>query len=672
MEGNCRNVIGLLFFVLRRKAMKKVLPLVAMALCICALSNAGTCDWIIEVETGTAAEYYDTDIAAGVIDIGEISAPASYEFIVNCNPDEAAVSQVLMGAIGAWTTSAYGLKFEQWNNTGEFGVTAFGVADHYYGVPYILGEDVHVVFVASGGTTELYVNGEWAGSVGAAIAPSGIVGIGYAITAEDGSTTGDVFDGTILGAAVYNSALSAEEIAAHYATIGVNLTAGNPTPANNESLISVDAVLSWDAPVDMTTVGYTVYFGTDPNGDVSYNPQIVFGDDITSIDPGDLDFETTYYWRVDALEPNDVSVTIHQGCAWTFTTAPEIPVLVASPEDVLADIGDSVELTVVGVNQIDYAWYKSVDAANDTPGDDVLQATNAATLVIDDVQPSDEGYYYCVLSNATETEVVSDVARLMTKRLVAHWKLDGTMDDEFGISNGVGFDTEPNYVEGLVDGGQAADFYIEDANAIEVANNDMLTTTEFTVSAWANVAVGSGGTHRALVSNRNEPPQSGFIIYATPGNSWQFWTGSGGWSSIGGPAVVEGEWTHIVATFEATGRNGAAYTGIKKLYVNGELAAESSSQNYVPNEISPLLIGAGENETESHNFFFDGQIDDVQLYSYAMDATEIAYLFSGVTGEWVCVDQPVYDLDGDCVVGLGDLADFANAWLDSGRYPAGL
>ena len=268
-----------------------------------------------------------------------------------------------------------------------------------------------------------------------------------------------------------------------------------------------------------------------------------------------------------------------------------------------------------------------------------------------------------VVSNATATEVPSEVARLMVKRLVAHWKLDGTMDDEFDISNGVAFDTEPNYVEGFVDGGLAADFYVEDANAIEVENNDMLTTSNFTISLWANVAAGSSG-YRAVISSRNEPPQSGFMIYATAGNIWQLWTGTGsGWQSVGSSPVAQDEWTHIVATFEATAIDGDSLTGIKRIYINGALSDEQTAGTYLPNEISPLLIGAGANEVPRHNYFFDGQIDDVQIYSYAMDPVEVAYLFSGVTGDWVCMDKPVYDLDGDCVVGLGDLLRFAEEWV---------
>jgi len=108
-----------------------------------------------------------------------------------------------------------GLKYEQWQNTGTYGATVFGVVDLDYGVPTAPGEYTHLVFVSSedAGTTELYVNGVLEGSVDSAITLSGLVGIGYLAEAEDGSAFADNFDGDIFGVAIYDRALSADEIA---------------------------------------------------------------------------------------------------------------------------------------------------------------------------------------------------------------------------------------------------------------------------------------------------------------------------------------------------------------------------------------------------------------------------------------------------------------------------
>ncbi len=109
------------------------------------------------------------------------------------------------------------LKYEQWNNTGTYGATIFGVVDLDYGVAINRGVDTHLVFVSSeaAGTTELYIDGALAGSVDGAISLSGVVGIGGANRDLEGAGWVDPFDGDILGVAIYDAALSADQIAAN-------------------------------------------------------------------------------------------------------------------------------------------------------------------------------------------------------------------------------------------------------------------------------------------------------------------------------------------------------------------------------------------------------------------------------------------------------------------------
>jgi hypothetical protein len=195
--------------------MKKAILVVPLVLGMCAVSNATLSDWETEVGQGTLAAWWDTNITPGVIDIGTITGPATYEFIVNADPDEEQVSMALMGAMGAWTIAPFGFKFEQWNNTGTYGATHFGVLDYDYGVAHVLGEDVHLAFVAAGGETSLFVNRELAGAIAAEILPSGTVGIGMAIRDAEGAEYVDLFDGDVVGAAVYSSALDPSEILTH-------------------------------------------------------------------------------------------------------------------------------------------------------------------------------------------------------------------------------------------------------------------------------------------------------------------------------------------------------------------------------------------------------------------------------------------------------------------------
>ena len=100
---------------------------------------------------------------------------------------------------------------------------------------------------------------------------------------------------------------------------------------------------------------------------------------------------------------------------------------------------------------------------------------------------------------------------------------------------------------------------------------------------------------------------------AIPGN---FWTGTGAppWSVVRGPGINLGEWEHLA---------GVCSDGKQTLYVNGELAGETDAVVNV-NAEQELLIGAGANERATHEYLFNGKIDEVILYNRALSADEIA------------------------------------------------
>lgn len=90
--------------------------------------------------------------------------------------------------------------------------------------------------------------------------------------------------------------------------------AGKPTdpkPAHNATGVPLDAVLEWSAADDTTS--YVVYFGTDPSPDGS---ELRDDQTKTSFDPGGLEHDTIYYWRVDSK--NDVGTIT--GDVWKFRT----------------------------------------------------------------------------------------------------------------------------------------------------------------------------------------------------------------------------------------------------------------------------------------------------------------------------------------------------------------
>lgn len=206
------------------------------------------------------------------------------------------------------------------------------------------------------------------------------------------------------------------------------------------------------------------------------------------------------------------------------------------------------------------------------------------------------------------------LAQSLTEGLTGHWMLNETSADSSGNGNDGTLNGDPEWVDGYFDGAVEFD---GDGDEVSVPYSASLNPEEFTACLWANVASGSSG-HRAAISCRDDFPQRGYIIYAEPGNTWQFWVGVGAggvtWNSIQGPDVKLDEWSHLAAVYS---------DGEQKFYVDGVLEAEGTAELNL-NTAQELLIGAGANEGDTHNYLFVGKIDDARVYNRALSEDDIA------------------------------------------------
>jgi len=84
-----------------------------------------------------------------------------------------------------------------------------------------------------------------------------------------------------------------------------------PVPENGETMVNIHPVLSWLKVSDAAS--YDVYFGD------SYPPPLAGNQEGISFDPGVLEPNTIYYWRVDTRGPGGLS----KGFEWAFTTGDE-------------------------------------------------------------------------------------------------------------------------------------------------------------------------------------------------------------------------------------------------------------------------------------------------------------------------------------------------------------
>jgi hypothetical protein len=103
---------------------------------------------------------------------------------------------------------------------------------------------------------------------------------------------------------------------------GTRTSAIYRSPANEANDVFRDAVLSWTPGASAAT--HNVYLGTDPEAvaNAAAGALVSPGQDANSYDPpGHLEFDRTYYWRVDEVDgPPDL--TVHNGAVWSFTVEP--------------------------------------------------------------------------------------------------------------------------------------------------------------------------------------------------------------------------------------------------------------------------------------------------------------------------------------------------------------
>jgi hypothetical protein len=439
-------------------------------------------------------------------------------------------------------------------------------------------------------------------------------------------------------------------------------------------------LLKWAAPSDPNgvIVGYNVYM--DPNETLvamrSGCAWTNLGQLETTFDPAvymPLSYNTTYYWCVDTIVTNTAymmngrsdedpvilgdNITL-PGDVWHFTTAPEI-VITEQPSYTTALPGETAVFTISvdSATAPSFEWFQSSDAANNTPGEDVSVSTGSDSSIISPVMTGDEGYYYCKVTNEGTEVVYSETAALGVLREVAHWDLNGNYYD----NSGEGHDAEPAgtplFVVGII--GDAVQIDPNNGWASAGTWDPAEYTGELSISLWARWD-GANGDKQGLISKRN--------AWAVDKMMWQlevapdtgelrFMSTSDTVSSTPLPC---GDWEHIAVTFD-----GETAT----LYRNG-VSISSGAFEFDFKTDANLTIGAGQrDDMGTVSYTFNGALDEILIYNYALNRYDVADLYYFGSGESVCLDPPLYDFDGDCIINLTDLAMLASHWLDCGLYP---
>ena len=461
----------------------------------------------------------------------------------------------------------------------------------------------------------------------------------------------------------------------------IPMTAVNPTPANGQKGVGtatgndndVEVELGWETgrdPNDLVNPNVTAHYlylaagepnfaplspiaipaGTPPSETASYIATLIM--------------DETYFWRVDesikgsvASDPNTI-----RGSVWSFETLKSIPVIINHPQDQQVFIGQTVEFAVEvsSISPETYNWYQSVDNANNTIDDDLLIGNDSNTLTLVNVSLDAEGYYYCVVSNASGIPVVSNTAFLEVKRLAAWYAFESDLTDSAGDNEGTPIKADPNipfaYTDGKID------------KAIVLNGTDEAVwiprsiQSSFTIALWVKttIAGGDGGwwTGRGLVDGDMPGAVNDF---GTCLRGSKFGFGVGPDTTVSSVSSInDDQWHYCVATRDHV-------TGQMNVYVNGVLETTATGPTGRKDAPDSLRIG----KIKSGTNYLNGWIDDVKLYNYPLTELEIANIYHAITGQSVCLTsiQPSLDLNDDCKVDLGDFVMLANQWLDCALVP---
>ena len=204
--------------------------------------------------------------------------------------------------------------------------------------------------------------------------------------------------------------------------------------------------------------------------------------------------------------------------------------------------------------------------------------------------------------------------------LVAWWKMDeaagsATAVDSSGNGNN-GTLTGLNAASAWTTGRTGGALKCDGSGAALVADSVSLDgiATGVTISAWVNRLSATTG-FSAVLSRETGTTSGQYYWLGLSGDNAGFYGSSGVFSTT---TVPIGTWTHLAATHDGS---------TARIYVNGSLVTSRASSDVFKADTSKLAICGNQNDASGTiTERWDGLVDDLQLYSRALTATEIADL----------------------------------------------
>jgi trimeric autotransporter adhesin len=268
-------------------------------------------------------------------------------------------------------------------------------------------------------------------------------------------------------------------------------------------------------------------------------------------------------------------------------------------------IGSNVELSG-GVSRLAAASHADTTSGNFTSG-----SMNGVTY--------DSGTSALLLDHSGTPTNVADLDESWTPQwssIRGYWKLNNDVTDSKGTNNGTENGTF-TYTNGKI-GTKAASFNgtntyvsIPDAPALRI-------TGQLTLSAWIKLNVPTANIWYRILSKKTAwNAANGYELAINPAaKSLELSGGNGNWGGSVGVIVPDSNWHYFAATINGTS---------VKAYWDGVDVTTISTGDAVAADTTPFAIGSLGN---SASYLFNGQIDDVAVWSTELTPAEVGLIYS--------------------------------------------
>ena len=258
--------------------------------------------------------------------------------------------------------------------------------------------------------------------------------------------------------------------------------------------------------------------------------------------------------------------------------------------------------------------------------------------------------------DVTDLYTAQSLPPVVVNEVVANYSFSGNFLDASSSSN----HASGRAVEFVTDrfgfGKKAAHFNGVESG-VTAANSSPLNSATTTVSFWVNPASlpASGESYLVSFGGWQERwkislPSHGKMVWTTHATACCSDLDAGG-----GNELVPGTWTHAVFVHDGTK---------DKIYVNGALVAEKDASGDLNSTTHPLGIGYDPIDVAN---YFNGSLDEVQIYNYALTGSEISDLYAAQNTAVIDPDPLVLN-----IACSGDLKDGSQFQNDGQSSNAGL